>query len=46
MQTTVRVSVDEEISSAWEQLLKWDEEKVRPMARCPSVPSIYSEIYR
>jgi hypothetical protein len=37
-QVSVRVSVDEEIISAWEQFLKRDEGKVRPVVRCPSVP--------
>jgi len=38
-QVNVRVSVDEDIISAREQLFKWDTVKGRPMYRKPSVPS-------
>ncbi len=40
-----RVSGDKNIISAWEELRKGDEGKVRPMVRSPSVPSIYSVIH-
>jgi len=37
-QVNVRVSVDEDIISAREELFKWDTVKGRPMYRSPSVP--------
>src|SRR2546421_10124414 len=40
-QGSVRVPVDEEIKSAWEQLLKGDTRQGRPVGRCPSVPVDY-----
>jgi len=40
-QVDVRVSVDEEIRSAWEQFLKGDARQGRPVVRCPSVPVEY-----
>ena len=33
-----RVFVDNNISSSWEKLCKWDECQVRPVGRIPSVP--------
>ena len=35
-----RMAVDKDIISAWEELFKRDEIKVRPMARSPSVPLV------
>src|SRR5438105_1500674 len=40
-QVNVLVPIDEEIISAWEQLLKGDEGQGRPVVRCPSVPLDY-----